>query len=121
MSGLSITNNIFNSGARPIGTTGGGKEANCGAMPGSKPPEGVFHDCFSSYSFHHNVIVGGGGWPKENMTPKKVEELALSDFKNGNGGNYRLSSTSKFKHGGSDQKDIGADIDAIERATKGAE
>ena len=43
----------------------------------------------------------------------------LSDFKDGNQGNYRLSTNSKLKNAGSDQKDIGADIDAIEHATAG--
>ena len=32
---------------------------------------------------------------------------------------YRLAATSKFKRKGSDGKDAGADLDAIERATAG--
>lgn len=122
MSGLSITNSIFSSGPRPIATTGGGRDRNCGAMPDSKPPDAVFHECFSSYSFHHNVIIdGGGGWPKDNKTPKNVDEVAFSNFANGNRGDYRLSSSSKFRHAAADERDVGADLDAIDKAIAGAQ
>jgi hypothetical protein len=118
MSGLSITNSIFTAGERRITTTGGGVEKNCAAMPDSKPPEVVFHECFSSYTFHHNLIIdGGGGWPKENKTPKNIADVGFSDYKNGNGGDYRLSPASRFKHAAADQKDPGADLDAIDQAT----
>ena len=122
MSGLSITNSIFTTGNRPITTTGGGVEKNCAAMPDSKPPDAVFHLCFSSYSFHHNVIIdGGGGWPKENKTLKNIADVGFSDYKNGNGGDYRLSPASKFKHDAADQKDPGADLEAINQATMGVQ
>jgi hypothetical protein len=122
MSGLSITNSIFTAGMKPLGTTGGGVEKNCAAIPGSKAPEAVFHDCFSSYSFHHNLIIeGGGGWPKDNKTPKNPAEMGFSNFKNANGGDYRLSPGSKFKHAAADQKDPGADLDAIDQATAGVQ
>ena len=122
MSGLSITNSVFVTGVKPIATTGGGVERNCAAMPDSKTPEALFHDCFSSYTFHHNLIVGGGGgWPKDNKTPKNIAEIGFSNYKDGNGGDYRLAPASKFKHAGSDQKDPGADIDAIDRALVGVQ
>jgi hypothetical protein len=122
MSGLSITNSVFVTGVKPIATTGGGVERNCAAMPDSKTPEALFHDCFSSYTFHHNLIVGGGGgWPKDNKTPKNIAEVGFSNYKDGNGGDYRLAPASKFKHAGADQKDPGADIDAIDRALVGVQ
>jgi hypothetical protein len=121
MSGLSITNSIFSTGSQPISTTGGGIEKNCSAMPARNTPEGVFHDCFSSYSFHHNIIIGGGGgWPKDNKTLGNAADVGFTNFKDGNGGDYRLTPASKFKHAAADQKDIGADLDAIEHATMGA-
>jgi hypothetical protein len=122
MSGLSITNNIFSSGPRPIATTGGGRERNCSAMPDSKPPEGILRECFSSYTFHHNVIVdGGNGWPKDNKMAKNVSEVAFSNYASGKGGDYRLSPSSKFKHAASDELDVGADLDAIKKAIATAE
>ena len=35
------------------------------------------------------------------------------NYKNANGGDYHLLSTSPYKHAGTDGKDLGADIDAI--------
>ena len=120
MSGLSITNSIFLIGTKAIATTGGGKDKNCSAMSDLKPPDAVFHDCFSTYHLRDNVIVdGGGGWPKDNRTPKHVDEVAFASFAGGSGGNYRLLPSSKFKHAAADEKDVGADLDSIEEATKG--
>lgn len=116
MSGVQITNNIFTSGSRVVGTTGGGPLKDCAARPASKPGEVILQACFSSSQFDHNVIVGGGGWPKANASPGKIADLGFSDYA---GGDYHLSPGSKFKHSGSDQKDPGADVDAIEQATKG--
>lgn len=122
MTGLSITNSIFMTGTKTIATTGGGRDRNCSAMPDFKPPEAILRECFSSYSFHHNVIIdGGGGWPKDNKTPKNVQEVAFSNFANGRGGNYHLSSSSKFKRAAADERDVGADLDAIDKATAGVQ
>ncbi len=122
MTGLTITNSIFTVGAQRFGTTGGGVDRNCAAMPQRRGAESIFHDCFASYTFHHNVIIdGGGGWPKDNQTPGNVADLGFASFKNGNGGDYRLSSSSKFKHAASDRKDVGADLDAIDQATMGVQ
>lgn len=120
MSGLSITNSIFSTGPRLVVSTGGGAGVNCAAMLGGKTAEMVLRECFSSYTFHHNVMIGmDGAWPKDNKTVKNVAEVGFSDYKDGNRGDYRLSPHSKFKHGAADQKDIGPDLDAIEQATMG--
>jgi hypothetical protein len=120
MSGLSITNSIFTTGARPVISTGGPEQQNCSAMPFGKSAETLMRQCFSSFIFHHNVIIGPvEEWPKDNKTVKSVADAGFSDYKNGSQGNYRLSPHSKFKNAGSDQKDIGADLDAIEKATMG--
>jgi len=122
MTGLSITNSIFTIGAQRITTTGGGVDRNCSAQPQGRGPESVFHDCFASYTFHHNVIIdGGGGWPKDNQTTGNVADLGFANFKDGNGGDYRLSSSSKFKYAASDRKDVPADLDAIDQATMGVQ
>ena len=122
MAGLSITNSIFTSATQRIVTTGGGPERNCSAMPQGRTPENVFHDCFAPYTFHHNVIIGGGtGWPKDNQTPGNLADLGFVNHKNGNAGDYRLSPNSKFKHAASDKKDVGADLDAIDQATLGVQ
>jgi hypothetical protein len=71
MSGLSITDNLFASGANPIVSTGGGPQLNCAAQPDRKGPDRVLRDCFSSFSLRNNVIVGGSGrWPNDNTIVK---------------------------------------------------
>ena len=80
----------------------------------------ALQSCFSSYNFQNNVIIGGGGdVPKGTATPSKLADVGFINPKEGVGGEYRLTATSKFKHKSSDGKDAGADIDAIERATAG--
>jgi hypothetical protein len=121
MRDLSITNSMFSSGEQPIATTGGGADRNCSAMPKNRAVEDVLHQCFSSYTFHNNVIIGGGGgWPKDNQTPKKAADVGFVAYRDV-GGDYRLSRESKFKGTGSDKKDVGADFDAITRAIAGVE
>jgi hypothetical protein len=121
MYGLTITNNIFTNGIDALATTGGGIDKNCSAMPQRKSVDNVLHDCFSTYSVRDNVIVGGGGWPKDNKTIRNIADVGFVNYKNGNGGDYRLSPSSKFKHAASDQKDVGADLDAIDQATAGVQ
>jgi len=41
------------------------------------------------------------------------------DFEDVNGGDYRLAKNGNFKGAAMDRKDVGADIDAIEKATRG--
>jgi hypothetical protein len=121
MSGLSITNSIFVTGGKPVSSTGGPVQQNCSAISG-KGAETLMRQCFSSFIFHHNVIIGPDDeWPKDNKTVKSAADAGFTDHKNGNQGNYRLSPHSKFKNGGSDQKDIGADVDAIVQATAGVQ
>jgi hypothetical protein len=119
MSGIRITNSIFSTGDRVVGTTGGGPMKDCAAQPARKSAEVIFHDCFSTYQFDHNVIIGSGGWPKGNPTVGKAADLEFANYAEGNGGDYRLSARSKFKHSAADQKDPGADLDAIDQATQG--
>jgi hypothetical protein len=119
MSGLSITNSIFTTRARPVISTGGGVEGNCSAMP-RMTPEAMLRECFSSYSFHHNIMIGvGEASLKDNRTVNSVAEVGFSNYKDGNHGNYHLSPRSKFRHAAADQKDVGPDLDAIEQATVG--
>ncbi|MGB0008508.1 MAG: hypothetical protein WBP97_15525, partial [Candidatus Sulfotelmatobacter sp.] len=40
------------------------------------------------------------------------------DYRDGIGGDYHLSPSSRYRKAGSDRKDIGADIDAVSEATR---
>jgi hypothetical protein len=70
------------------------------------------------YIFRGNVIVGNA------MTPYPGKNISVGDwtkvkFVDLEGGNYRLAPGSKYRKAGTDGKDIGADIDALEKATEG--
>ncbi len=49
----------------------------------------------------------------------KVNDVGFMDFEDVNGGDYRLAKNGKFKGAAMDREDVGADIDAIEKATRG--
>ena len=121
MNNVSITNSIFTSGEKPLITTGGGPEKNCSAQPDRKGMKEVLDECFASYAFHHNLIAGSGDFPKGNTIVKKPADIGFVNFQDGNGGDYRLAATSKFKHAATDGKDMGADLDAIDHATDGVQ
>jgi hypothetical protein len=122
-----ISNSIFTAGNRQVGGAGGGPE-NC--AQGHDDPAAVLKNCFSNPTFSNNLIIGGtGGWPAGNVLVKDAKDAGFRDFKGGRDGDYRLCGGKK--DGGncanpsialaksSDGKAIGADIEAIEKATAG--
>lgn len=62
-----------------------------------------------------NVIVGGsaGHYPAGNFFPASLDDVGFVDPA---GGNYRLAGFSRYRRGGTDGKDIGADFDALSAA-----
>jgi len=124
---VTITNNLLSAGMREIASSGGGPR-NCATH--GREPSGILNSCFSDINFTHNLIIGGrGGWPKGNIVVGNAEGAGIRDFRNGSGGDYRLCrekgdgpSCKKASPGlraATDRKDIGADLQAIETATKG--
>ncbi|HVF89735.1 MAG TPA: hypothetical protein VNH22_06685 [Blastocatellia bacterium] len=72
---------------------------------------------FPSITFKKNVIAGAvsARYPdKKNFYPSSLDAVGFLDKENGN---YRLNESSLYKNLSTRNKDIGADIDAIERAT----
>jgi hypothetical protein len=71
---------------------------------------------FPGRSFKKNIIVGGQPWVyplKKNYFPASFDEIGFVDSGKKN---YRLSANSPFKMSGTRDKDIGADMDAIDAA-----
>ncbi|HEY6188761.1 MAG TPA: hypothetical protein VIW80_13980, partial [Pyrinomonadaceae bacterium] len=62
-----------------------------------------------------NVIAGADAsrYPPDNFYPFGLGELKFVDWR---GGNYRLAATSRYKGRGTDGRDIGCDMDALEAA-----
>lgn len=70
----------------------------------------------STWSFDHNALVGidVNDYPAGNWGPATVADVGFVDY---GGGDYRLSGSSPYRETGSDARDPGADIDAVELAT----
>jgi len=127
---FNFSNNLAGVGENDFFSTGGGPK-NCAFQPRAQGPEGVLKNCFAGVNFALNAFVGSlGGWPKGNFTPGNASVVQMDDFRQGNGGDYRLCAgktvagckkESPFRKAGSDGRDLGADIDGIQAATKGVE
>ncbi|HYP26594.1 MAG TPA: fibronectin type III domain-containing protein [Blastocatellia bacterium] len=88
------------------------------AGDGTGPGNSTLSTYFPGGVFIKNVLMGGQSWvyPADNYFPAGWEQVKFIDR---SGGNYRLAADSPYKNSGTDGKDIGADIDAIEAATGG--
>jgi hypothetical protein len=125
ISGFTLTNNVLGSGQeRQIGTAGGGPD-NCAYQPDKQGPAGVLKSCFEKPTITHNMIVGGTTWPSGNLTPKDAHAAGIRESREGGG--FRLCrqkqdgcQKSPGAGSASDGKDMGADLDAIEKAIAGA-
>ena len=86
-------------------------------------PLATFNTCWAApYVFDHNVLAGGTGtWPAGNFFPLNMDAVGFVNFAGGINGDYRLSPASPFKGKAGDGKDPGADIDAVNQATQGAQ
>jgi hypothetical protein len=116
------TNNLVGTGKAPTRTTGGGP-ANCayGGVPSL-----VLAACFQNYTFSRNVLIATPAnypptrYPSGNFFPGSASSVDFVNFANGNGGDYQLQNQSRYKLAGTDGKDIGADVGAINTATAAA-
>lgn len=124
---FSVTNSIFSAGDRGMFGAGGG-QANCAAH--ARTPDTVLELCFANPVFKNNLIIGGpGGWPAGNKEVKDATAAGVRDFHGGNGGDYHLcrkkgdspqcKAPSPWLNAASDGRDLGADLDEIERKTAG--
>jgi hypothetical protein len=123
MSNFKFTNNIVASDQMvQVGNAGGGAE-NCAMHADRLGPATVLKNCFDSSSFTNNVI-GGSGWPSGNIQVKDEAAAGVSVESKDGSQKYRLckqkesgcSKRSPAIGAGTDGKDIGADVDAIEKA-----
>jgi hypothetical protein len=130
LANFSLTNSILSAAQREVTSTGG--KQNCAFGEVQLGPEAVFKSCFSSMTFSHNAIIGPSKqWPRENSFPKDENSVGFVNYNHGKDGDYHLckekgqpascKQASPYLHAGSDGKDLGADIDAVEAAIHGVE
>lgn len=123
MKNFVFTNSIVNAGSAPVWSTGGGP-GNCAFHD---KPLITFKACFGGYAFAGNAIIASSSayppsdWPDHNFFPASAATVRFVNYNNGNGGDYRLQASSPYKGKGTDGKDLGADVDAIQSAIAGAE
>ena len=67
--------------------------------------------------FKKNIIINGqaAAYPEKNFFPASVDEVGFVDPA---AGDFRLASSSPYKKAGTKKKDIGADINAIDKARR---
>jgi hypothetical protein len=124
MENFVFTNNIVNAGIYPVWSTGAGGATNCAVH---NSPRTTFEACFNGYAFAGNAIIAPptnaseGNWPDRNFFPSSPAAVKFVNYNGGNGGDYHLQSSSRYKRAGTDGKDIGADVDAIDAAIAGVE
>jgi hypothetical protein len=103
-SGFVMTNNIMQH--NEYGITGQGEGSGMRAIKWFFPRAVI----------KRNVIVGADAsvYPPDNFYPAGLGELKFVDWRRGN---YRLAATSRYKGRGTDGKDVGCDMDALEAAS----
>jgi hypothetical protein len=122
MWGFQFTNNVVLAGEFPVWSAAG-----TGDCAHSDVPITSLATCFSSYSFVKNAVVASPSafppskWPAGNYFPIDAGAVEFATFSGGSGGNYQLLSSSPFKNLGTDGKDLGADINALNKAIAGVE
>ena len=77
--------------------------------------------------FAPNAIIGASPayasakWPSGNYFPASALGVKFANYNGGIGGDYHLQASSPYKNKGTDGKDLGADIDAVNSAIAGVE
>jgi hypothetical protein len=117
ISNFVFTNNLVSAGAHGIISTGG--RSNCAFQPERQGPAGVLASCFESYKFNHNCIIGASGFPKENIGLKDLNAADFASLRQGKIVDHHLRAGSRCKNAGTEGKDLGADVDEVEKATAG--
>jgi hypothetical protein len=115
MADFTFTNSILSAGngLLALSSTGGGLQ-NCSARVDAA--EALLNRCFSPYTFERNAIVGSrqGGWPRSNFLLGDPRAVQFTNYNGGNGGDYRLLPTSRYKRAASDGTDLGVNLDVME-------
>jgi hypothetical protein len=123
MYGFIFTNNLITTGDYPVWSSGGGLTS-CSAKG---TPAQKIAKCFSTYTFKNNALIASpaafppSSWPAGNSFPADANAAGITQYEGGDGGDYRLQPNSRYKNAGTDGRDLGADIVALEAALLGVE
>jgi hypothetical protein len=114
---ITFTNNLVPAAKYTVWSTGAGQCVKNG------DPDGTFRQCWTDFKITHNAIIGydsSANWPAGNFYPRNFKEVGFrsTDADEATSG-FRLQPNSRFAGKGTDGKDIGADMAAIEQAVAG--
>ena len=110
MNGFTVVDNIFaNAGYGIVGDRGSGVLELNGIAPGWVMRKNAI---YGPYPNQNGVTQAA--YPPENHFPASRDAVG---FVNLAGGNYRLATSSPYRNAGTDGKNLGADIDAVDTAT----
>jgi hypothetical protein len=121
---FSLTDSVMSAGElRPSLASAGGGKANCAARTQKLGAEAVLKECFASYKFEKNLIIGGrGSWPPGNIGVSSREAAGIrSDLRLCAEKGPGCAKASPGAHAARDGRDMGADVQAIEAAVAGVE
>jgi hypothetical protein len=122
MYGFTYTDNLVVVPTYPVWSAGGKNDCAVADVPIT-----VIAACFKTSTFTNNVLAAvtkpfpPNKWPSGNFFPATVNDVGFVNYNSGNGGDYHLQAGSPYKGKGSDGRDPGADIDAVNAATQGVE
>ena len=120
MWGFIFTNNLVYTPVYSVWNSG--MSNSCAA---SNIPVVVITNCFRGYIFDNNVLFSDhfvrppSDWPKGNFFTN-APGVDFVNYRNGDGGNYNLSPSSRYKRRGTDGQDPGANVAAVHAAIAGA-
>jgi hypothetical protein len=123
MYGFVFTNNMVSTGRFPVWNTGGG--ATSCAYSGT--PAQKIAKCFRTYTFSRNALIATpqafppSSWPAGNFFPTSLIAAGFAQQDEGGGVDYELQPNSPYKNAGTDGRDLGVDIVAVEAALAGVE
>jgi len=127
---FTLTNSVFSVGddRQPVVSAGGGPDS-CASRAQKLGAEAILKECFSSYKFDKNLIIGSHAtWPAGILTASSPEEAGIHDVKSGMSKDPRLCHEKGPNcpkkspgAGAADGRDLGADVDAVEAAIAGVE
>jgi hypothetical protein len=114
MNNFSFTNSITSTGAGPFIAAHGGP-SDC---PYHVSSVALLNACFSNYDFSHNALINPpstwlpSSWPEGNFFPATFASVQFTSDQAAKP-NYVLLPSSPYKNAGSDGKDLGADVAAV--------
>jgi hypothetical protein len=123
MPNFTFTNNITNAGTFSFIVAQGGAQ-DCAYQVANI---NMLNACLSDYQFSHNAIIAPpknapvSQWPAGNFFPASEAGVHFENAAGSLSANYGLQSSSPYKNAGTDGKDLGADIAALQAAIASAE